>query len=518
MTSLRSTGRRSSSSGRSYLYLAGAAFGAAGIPYQASDGLPLAAEPTAAAIDLVLELVASSFTRDAIVALLRSPHFSFEHDGREVSREEVSALDRALSGARYLGDLGRLEALAADMTVGEASTALSAALGVARALAPLAEADAASRQIRRVLTFVAAYARPHAAGDPFAPRERRGRSAILDMLEALATAHAAHNDVPWTIDELAAAARRWTEEQTFVSETDGAGVHLLDDQAVRYGDFDDITIVGMIENDWPDRPRLNIFYPPALLKALGWPSEKDRRGAADARFLDVLASASRRVTLSSFTLDEESIVSPSPQLDEVPRAKLSTIARAPSLDARVFVDEALMLEPLALDVLDPDARGWGAMRAGRTPADALDFHGHVGVQPSRPWSLRALETYLGCPFSSSLNTCCASRRARRRGSDGPRREGRSSTTCSRRFSTRGRPQDGVRLHPPILTRPGTCSPSSSIARSSDCRPPRPVSRARACSALRPPQGWARRSCGWKPSGPLPSSNASSNTGWRASSR
>ena len=249
-----------------------------------------------------------------------------------------------------------------------------------------------------MLSFVAAYARPHAAGDPFAPRERRARSAILDMLEALATAHAAHNDVPWTIDELAAAARRWTEEQTFVSETDGAGVHLVDDQAVRYGDFDDITIVGMIENDWPDRPRRNIFYPPGLLKALGWPSEKDRRGAADARFLDVLASASRRVTLSSFTLDEESIVSPSPQLDEVPRAKLSTIARAPSLDARVFVDEALMLEPLALDVLDPDARGWGAMRAGRTPADALDFHGHVGVQPSRPWSVSALETYLGCPF------------------------------------------------------------------------------------------------------------------------
>ena len=381
-----------------YLYLASGTIGAAGIPYQASDGLPLAAEPTAAAIDLVLELVASSFTREAIVALLRSPHFRFDHDGREMSRDATSALDRALSESRYLGELGRLEQLAAGLTAPDASAALSAALGASRVLAPLAERDAASRQIRRVLSFVAAHARPHVAEDPFAPRERRARSAIVDMLEALAMAHAAHHDVQWTIDELVAAVRRWTEEQTFVSGPAGAGLHLVDDQAVRYGDFDDITIVGMIENDWPDRPRRNIFYPPGLLNALGWPSEKDRRGAADARFLEVLASASRRVTLSSFTLDEESLVSPSPQLDEVPRARLSTVARASSQNARVFVDEALMLEPVVLDVLSPDARGWGEVRSSRVPADAPDFHGHVGVQAARPWSVSALETYLGCPF------------------------------------------------------------------------------------------------------------------------
>ena len=47
-----------------YLYLAAEVFGAAGIPYQASDALPLAAEPTAAAVDLVLDAVASNFTRE----------------------------------------------------------------------------------------------------------------------------------------------------------------------------------------------------------------------------------------------------------------------------------------------------------------------------------------------------------------------------------------------------------------------------------------------------------------------
>ena len=65
-------------------------------------------------------------------------------------------------------------------------------------------------------------------------------------------------------------------------------MQLLDDQAARYGDFDDMAIVGLIEHEWPERPRRNIFYPPTLLKSLGWPTEKDRRAAADARFLDLL--------------------------------------------------------------------------------------------------------------------------------------------------------------------------------------------------------------------------------------
>ena len=93
-------------------------FGGAGIPYHTSDTLPLAAEPFAAAVDLVLEFVASSFTRDGVVALLRSPHFAFG-DGAPIPRGAVSALDRALSDARYLGDLDRLSQLAADWETDE---------------------------------------------------------------------------------------------------------------------------------------------------------------------------------------------------------------------------------------------------------------------------------------------------------------------------------------------------------------------------------------------------------------
>ena len=390
-----------------YLYLAAEVFGAAGIPYQASDGLPLAAESTAAAIDLVLEAVAADFTRGTLVALLRSPHFMFSDEGVEVTRESVSALDRALSQARYLGSLERLDAVADGRDAGAAGPAIHAAVAAARELAPLATPDAASRQVARLLDFWSAHARPLADSDPFASRERQARAAIVDMLAALGAVLAANEDPPWTIDELGIAVRRWIEEQTFAPPDDAprssdasatGGVALLDDQAVRYGDFDAVAIVGMVDTDWPEPPRRNIFYPPALLKSLGWPSEKDRRAAADARFLDLLTCAARRTLVSTFTLDQDALVSRSLQLDEIPRARLSTVSRTPFEHARVFADEALSLEPLALEPFAGAERVWAEMRTRRSPADAPEFHGTVREAPLRVWSVSAIETYLDCPF------------------------------------------------------------------------------------------------------------------------
>ena len=412
-----------------YLYAAAEIFRGAGIPYQMSDALPLAAEPTAAALDLILDAVSSRFSRGALIALLRSPHFVFRSGGTdtrlrpdesaavagddihaegddpcvspgpEVTRDSLSALDRALSAARYLGELERLEALAGEWGTGASRPAMDAALAAARALAPLTATHPASEQLARLLAFWSAHARPIADDDPFASRERRARAAIAGMLPSLAAVHAAHDDPAWTVDEIGIAVRRWIEDQTFVpSPDDGSGVHLLDDRAVRYGDFEDVAIVGVVDQDWPERPRRNIFYPPAVLKSLGWPSEKDRRAAADARFLDLLASASRRTMVSTFTLDEDALVSRSMQLDEMPRARLSSVARAPFEDARVFADEALSLEPIAFVPFQGEARSWAELRTKRSPADAPDFHGTVRDIPARAWSVSAIETYLDCPF------------------------------------------------------------------------------------------------------------------------
>src|SRR5205085_12014828 len=78
--------------------------------------------------------------------------------------------------------------------------------------------------------------------------------------------------------------------------------------------------------------------------------------------------------------------------------RLSTVARPAAAPLRVFADEALSLEPLALDTLDGEARRWADVRVSRSPASADEFHGSVRELPVRAWSVSAIETYLDCPF------------------------------------------------------------------------------------------------------------------------
>lgn len=387
-----------------YLYLVRGVFGAAGIPYQIVDALPLAAEPIGAALDLAIEAASSQFSRASLIGLLRSPHFDLTRGGEPVSPGAVAALDRALSEARYLGELERLRQLASEWeATGDGRrtpvrAALAAALTAAAELGGLLEPAPASVHLRRLAAFLEAFGRPLPPGDPLSARQLRAQAALLGALRGLAAARAAWDDEPATIDELAPDIRRSVEEETFAPAPGGRGVHLLDAQAARYGDFEEVTIVGLVEGEWPERPRRNIFYPPSLLAALGWPSEKERRGAAGAAFLDLLSSASSRVALSTFTLDDEALVERSSLIEEASAAGLPIALEPPLPPVRVFADEALSLPPVALDALDPLARRWAELRLARTDAADARYHGAAGPQPARPLPVSAVETYLSCPF------------------------------------------------------------------------------------------------------------------------
>jgi ATP-dependent helicase/nuclease subunit B len=377
-----------------YLYLVREIFGSAGLPSQTFDAMPLAAEPFAAALDLVFEFVESGFTRRSMVALLRSPHFVFRHGDRPIDRDAIAALDRELSEKRYLGGLERLQD---DSLRGPPSGgALHAARAAAQMLAPLLTSAPASSQFRCLIGFLDAYEAPI---DDNASRLRRGRAAVRDVLAALAAAHGTHDDPPIDITQMAASVRRWIEEHTFVPDSDTTGVQFVDDQAARYGEFDEMALVGLIEGEWPDRPKRNIFYPASLLASLGWPTEKDRRGAAEARFLELLQSPFERVMVSTVSLDDEALVEPSTFIDEIPRANLKK-------GSGVFFDsDAAKKTP---DPFFGDPGEWLSMRESRSSRDADVFHGFVGPletglrsargAPSPTWSVSALETYLGCPF------------------------------------------------------------------------------------------------------------------------
>ena len=76
-----------------YVYVAREVLRSAGVPCQMVDALPLAAEPFAAALDLVLSCVSADFARVPAMALLRSPHFRF------VSNRDVSSRTSSIPGS-----------------------------------------------------------------------------------------------------------------------------------------------------------------------------------------------------------------------------------------------------------------------------------------------------------------------------------------------------------------------------------------------------------------------------------
>ena len=391
-----------------YVYLARHVFAAAGMPYQTFDALPLAAEPYAAALDLVLSAATSEFTRGDTIALLRSPHFVLTPDGAPLAPGETAALDRVLQQERHLGGADRLEDLARRLERGtSAATRADAAAAVragraaadaARELQPLLQDAPPSAHLALLAGFLDRHERPVAAADLWGERRDRARAAVRAAVEALGRAHRDHDDTPRAFDEVAAALRRWIEGQTFAPRTGDAGPHLVDASAARYGDFDDVRIVGLVERDWPEASGRRIFYPTSLLVQLGWPAEPDRLAGARAAFRDLLQLSAARLALSAVTLEDDAVVRPSALLEEVEDAPLPVSHLTADAGVRVFTYEALMDDPVAPLALKGEAAAWLALRVSRAPDGDRRFRGWIGPREPGVFRVSAVERYLGCPF------------------------------------------------------------------------------------------------------------------------
>jgi RecB family exonuclease len=375
-----------------YVYLAREVLRAAGIPCQLFDALPLAAEPFSAALDLVCSAVSSGFGRAPMMALLASPHFRF---GGRASGRDRAALDRALAEAGYLGDPDALDRLIDAWTAKapergllvralRAATVMREAIGE---LAPLRESSPVATHLHRLRSFLAAHEQVPGPDDPLRLRQLRARGAILGTLASLQQAYERFDDAAVEFDQVAALVRRWIEGQTFQPRTGDAGVHVVDAASARFGGFDEIQLAGLVDGEWPERPRRNIFYSPSVLRDLGWPAEADRLDGARAAFVDLLRLPAERLVLSTFTLEADAVVSPSLLIEEAERAGLPAIESA--LPAALIFDfERLAMMPDPADpgcVADP---GPPDQRAGQLNT----------AIPLPAYSLSALERYQDCPF------------------------------------------------------------------------------------------------------------------------
>jgi RecB family exonuclease len=379
-----------------YVYLAQTVFNSAGIPFEAADAVPLAAEPYAAMLDLVVSFVESGFARAATTALLSCAHLAFDDGGASVDQPAVSALDRALADAGYLGGRQALVRIAGELT-GAAAAAARCALRAADDLALLTETAPASRHLAVLMAFLDRHERGRPPQDEAWARHQRARAAIRGALEDLRGAHVRYGDQAGSFEDVSATLRRWMETQTFSPRRGTGGVHLVDSQAARYGDYDDVFLVGLVETDWPGARAPNIFYPASLLATLGWPAEQARLSGTRAAFLELTGLARRALTLSAFTLEDDALVGLSPLLDEIIDAAAAA-GPAAGEQPRIFLDEALVFEPVRGDVLPEPAKPWLSMRQSRTPASDARFHGAAGPYVPGVYTVSSIDVYLDCPF------------------------------------------------------------------------------------------------------------------------
>ena len=373
-----------------YVYLAPSVCGALDLPVRTGDALPLAVEPYAAAVDLVLAFAAGRFRRGPAVELLRSPHFAFDTGEAPPSAAAIRALDAALAEIGFAGGLEPLQACAAEWeaATGVRRTALAAlrcVVALAGELRPLLAPRPLGAQLATLRAFLERHApageaaadeaeadeaaADEAAADEAAADEAdeaaadeaaadadeadadeadadeadeagagageagdlvvRGRTRVRRGLEALEAAERELNQSgrDVDVDGVAPVVRRWIESRTLPPPAPSEGLQLVDVHAAAYGRFDDVFVAGLVETDWPAGTGRNIFYPAGLLAGLGWPRERDRQRASRAAFRDLLGLAAERVWLSAFSLEDDVVVTASPLLEDVESMDLERVPR-----------------------------------------------------------------------------------------------------------------------------------------------------------------------------------------------
>jgi len=376
------------------------------VPIQALDALPLAGEPYAALLDLILVVARTGGTRESSLALLRSPLLNFEVEGQRVGPVDVAALDTVLVGLRVTGGADRYpEAVTRFMADAHrrdraratgAHRAAHAAADAARELAPFQQETTASRQVRSVAAFLRGRQHGPAEGDEWRQAYLRARAAVLGALDALADAYERHDDRHREADELVAAMRHEVERQTFSLPRSQAGVHLVDAVAARFGEFDHVHLVGLVETDWPERQRRSIFYTSGLLKVLGWPQDTDHAAAQLAGFRDLTGLPSRTLHLHAFHLEGDAVVALSPMV-EVARG-LPAVLSGVLPPVQMFSDEIFAGARQDEARLPADSAGWLVAREQRPPLDNPRYRGVGLPQPPQAYRVSKVDRYVTCPF------------------------------------------------------------------------------------------------------------------------
>ena len=387
-----------------YVYLAREVLRSANIQSQTFDALPLAAEPYAAALDLIFSAVSTNLSRTSCIALLASPHFSWRVDSEPVSPLSIAAADAVLSERGYMGGLSALKQVAGAATDVSTRRRRTAAAPALKALVALGEdldslriEAPAADHLDTVIEFLISHERPIDDEEPVRSRSLRARGAVQGILAGLRDDFRELDAEPVGLDRIASTVRRWIEAHTFAPRVGDGGVQLVDAESAKFGEFDHVQLAGLVDREWPERPHRNIFYGSSVLRDLGWLAESEHMAQARSAFADLLDLPAKVLTVSSFILEDDSTVAPSSLLDELATWRHDIVESA-DYAASIFEAEILMAVPARFDELPPVALNAARWRQTRPSQGEPRFHGSTTAHTPKAFSLSSLERYQDCPF------------------------------------------------------------------------------------------------------------------------
>ena len=190
----------------------------------------------------------------------------------------------------------------------------------------------------------------------------------------------------------------------------------------RYADVDEIRIVGLVEATGRSAAGRSIFYPQSLLGAARLAGRSRTACRPRARVSRICCGCRAGASsLSTFTLEDDALVSPSPLLDEVDAARLADRAagrRPRSAGARLrarSADDRSVVR--ARRPTTCRGRGWRCGASRTFDERALPRPDRCRAQPAA-YAVSQLERYLECPFKYfAAHVLQAAGRARRAGVD-----------------------------------------------------------------------------------------------------
>ena len=177
---------------------------------------------------------------------------------------------------------------------------------------------------------------------------------------------------------------------------------LVDVRAARYGTFDNVFLVGLVDGEWPERTRQSAHYPGSLLTQLGWSREIERLRAARAGFDDLLGLAAGRVLVSTVAFEDDAVVATSAMLEDLDDTRIA-VTPEPLPTGRVTIEAGLAEVPDTVP-LSGESAEWLVLRAARRCGSDDRYRGAAGPRPPARYAISAVEQYLSCPFKYFAST------------------------------------------------------------------------------------------------------------------